>query len=64
MHFSANGREPLRGMTFERPTPALELSKTQLRGLQAWAIGFYNAAGALTSYVPCPPARLILRSSI
>ncbi|KAF2757845.1 hypothetical protein EJ05DRAFT_368530 [Pseudovirgaria hyperparasitica] len=46
MHWSANGREPIHGLTFERPTPKLELSRTQDRVLQTWACGFYNAAGA------------------
>jgi hypothetical protein len=47
MHWNVNGREPLNGFTFERPTPPLELSKTQNRFLQNWACGFYNAAGLL-----------------
>lgn len=45
MHASVNGREPLNGLTFERPTPALELAETQNRILQTWACGYYNAAG-------------------
>ncbi|KAF0328732.1 hypothetical protein GQ607_004144 [Colletotrichum asianum] len=46
MHWSPNGREPLNGLTFERPTPTRELSKTQDRPLQTWACGFYNEPGA------------------
>ena len=46
MHWNPNGREPINGLTFERPTPALELSKDQHVLRQAWAIGFYNAIGA------------------
>ncbi|KAK3984631.1 hypothetical protein QBC44DRAFT_276908 [Cladorrhinum sp. PSN332] len=46
MHWSENGREPVNGLTFERPTPAGELSKNQHQLRQAWAIGFYNWMGA------------------
>ncbi|KAK0616884.1 hypothetical protein B0T14DRAFT_483348 [Immersiella caudata] len=46
MHWSENGREPINGLTFERVTPAGELSKNQQRRTQAWAIGFYNWIGA------------------
>ncbi|KAG8867030.1 hypothetical protein FRB98_004411, partial [Tulasnella sp. 332] len=46
MHASTNGREPLKGLTFERPTPPLELASQQTHALQNWAIGFYNAPGA------------------
>ncbi|KAK4228281.1 hypothetical protein QBC38DRAFT_475295 [Podospora fimiseda] len=46
MHWSENGREPINGLTFERLTPAGELSKDQKRLTQAWAIGFYNWMGA------------------
>ncbi|KAF8299951.1 hypothetical protein DL93DRAFT_2122330 [Clavulina sp. PMI_390] len=48
MHASSNGREPLRGITFERPIPAGEFASTQNDALQSWAIGFYNDAGAVT----------------
>jgi hypothetical protein len=48
MHAGANGREPLRGLTYERPIPPLEFASTQTSGLQNWAIGFYNPAGAVT----------------
>ncbi|KXJ90395.1 hypothetical protein Micbo1qcDRAFT_120327 [Microdochium bolleyi] len=46
MHWSQNGREPLSGLTFERPTPAKELSDKQTDELQTWACGFYNEIGA------------------
>ncbi|KAG9000803.1 hypothetical protein FRB90_011740 [Tulasnella sp. 427] len=46
MHASNSGREPLKGLTYERPIPRLELAKSQKSGLQVWAIGFYNAPGA------------------
>lgn len=47
MHLNPNytGREPVRGLTFERPIPPGELSKTQTAYRQAWAIGFYNSVG-------------------
>jgi hypothetical protein len=48
MHASANGREPLKGLTFERSIPPLEFASTQTDALQNWAIGFYNSAGAVT----------------
>lgn len=48
MHYGSNGREPLHGLTFERPTPIGELAKNQKRVLQTWAIGFYNNVGELT----------------
>ncbi|KAG8852600.1 hypothetical protein FRB96_008599 [Tulasnella sp. 330] len=52
MHASANGREPLKGLTFERPIPPLEFAKSQTHALQNWAIGFYNSPGAsLFGYV-------------
>ncbi|KAM5380067.1 hypothetical protein ACJZ2D_003714 [Fusarium nematophilum] len=46
MHWNQNGREPLNGLTFERPTPRGELAKTQQRQLQIWACGYYNEAGS------------------
>jgi len=39
-------REPLRGLTMERPTPLQDLARTQTRVLQTWAIGFFNSAAA------------------
>jgi hypothetical protein len=47
MHYNQNGREPINGLTFERPTPAGELAKSQTRILQCWAIGFYNKIGKI-----------------
>lgn len=48
MHWNDNGREPISGLTFERPTDPGELSKDQKRLTQAWAIGFYNWMGKLS----------------
>ncbi|KAG9014731.1 hypothetical protein FRB94_010578 [Tulasnella sp. JGI-2019a] len=48
MHASANGREPLKGLTFERSIPPHEFAAKQTHALQNWAIGFYNSAGAST----------------
>ena len=45
MHWNVNGREPLNGLTFEKPTKPLELSSNQKRPLQTWACGFYNWTG-------------------
>jgi hypothetical protein len=45
MHYGDAGREPLHGLTSERYTPPRELSATQQRTTQTWAVGFYNAAG-------------------
>ena len=39
------GREPLHGLTFERPAPVGYLGKSQKRLLQTWAMGMYNEAG-------------------
>ncbi|KAG8966818.1 hypothetical protein FRC05_002381 [Tulasnella sp. 425] len=46
MHAGSNGREPLKGLTFERSIPQWEFAKDQASALQNWAIGFYNAPGA------------------
>ncbi|KAG8909046.1 hypothetical protein FRC01_007179, partial [Tulasnella sp. 417] len=46
MHASPKGREPLKGLTFERSTPPFEFADSQAHALQNWAIGFYNARGA------------------
>ncbi|QRW01412.1 hypothetical protein RhiLY_00409 [Ceratobasidium sp. AG-Ba] len=43
---SGHGREPIRGLTSERPIPPYELARTQSRYLQIWACGFYNATAA------------------
>jgi hypothetical protein len=47
MHTDDNGREPLKGLTFERATPPREFARTQTRPLQNWAIGFFNRASKL-----------------
>lgn len=39
------GREPIRGLTFERSLRPGELSQSQTSWRQAWAIGFYNSFG-------------------
>ncbi|KAF7344839.1 hypothetical protein MVEN_01645600 [Mycena venus] len=46
MHASDSGREPLKGLTFERSIPSGEFAAKQTDALQNWAIGFYNAPGA------------------
>ncbi|KAF8299954.1 hypothetical protein DL93DRAFT_2122332 [Clavulina sp. PMI_390] len=48
MHASANGREPLKGLTYERSIPPAEFASTQTHALQNWAVGFYNDPGAVT----------------
>src|SRR5437870_9368728 len=45
MHFGPAGREPIRGLTSERPAPPKFLHDNQTRRVQNWAVGFYNAAG-------------------
>jgi hypothetical protein len=45
MHYSDNGREPLNGLTFERPVPTFEFARTQGIYLQNWACGYYNSPG-------------------
>ena len=49
LHHKDSGREPLRGLTYERPTPPQELASSQTSWLQTWAIGFYNAPGTFNS---------------
>jgi hypothetical protein len=46
MHYGNSGREPLHGLTPERFCPPLELSATQHRTTQTWAVGLYNTVGA------------------
>ena len=50
---TAIGREPIHGLTFERPAPSGYLADTQQRVCQSWAVAMYNEEGeALTfSYV-------------
>ncbi|KZT29614.1 hypothetical protein NEOLEDRAFT_1127329 [Neolentinus lepideus HHB14362 ss-1] len=46
LHYAENGREPLHGLTFERPVSTGELSANQKRPLQAWTCGYYNELAA------------------
>ncbi|CAH1249301.1 Hypp8577 [Branchiostoma lanceolatum] len=46
MSFLPTGREPIHGMTMERPAAPGMLADTQRRRLQTWAVAFYNAPGA------------------
>ena len=48
MHWGDNGREPIHGLTRERGSRHQELSATQLRRTNNWAVGFYNARAAYT----------------
>jgi hypothetical protein len=42
------GREPIHGLTFERPAPIGYLAETQKRPCQSWAVGMYNEPGGYT----------------
>ena len=48
MHYGRRGREPVRGLTLERRSRAHELAMTQATVANNWAVGFYNALGAVT----------------
>jgi hypothetical protein len=48
MHWGNHGREPIRGLTFERMSQAGELAQNQTSVFQNWAIGFYNSPGGFT----------------
>ncbi len=39
------GREPIHGLTFERPAPSGYLAVTQKRVCQSWAVAMYNEPG-------------------
>ena len=39
------GREPIHGLTFERPAPVGYLAETQTRICQSWAVAMYNEKG-------------------
>ena len=41
------GREPIHGLTFERPAPVGYLADTQDRICQSWAVAMYNEQGEL-----------------
>jgi hypothetical protein len=45
MHNGSRGREPIHGLTRERGSRWHELSITQTRRTNNWAVGFYNAPG-------------------
>lgn len=61
MDYGTNGREARLGLTKERGPDAGDLSSTSTRGPQVWAIGFYNAEGAVGLRQifgdPCNPTR-------
>jgi hypothetical protein len=48
MHYEGwnYNREPLRGLTMERPPPLQDLASTQTRVLQTWACGYFNSPAA------------------
>ena len=39
------GREPIHGLTFERPAPVGYLADTQSKVCQSWAVAMYNEEG-------------------
>ena len=45
MSRTAIGREPVHGLTFERPAPDGYLADTQTRVCQSWAVAMYNEEG-------------------
>lgn len=45
LHWGDEGREPLNGLTWERPKPIREISRTRNPQLQLWACGYYNRIG-------------------
>ena len=44
------GREPIHGLTFERPAPVGYLAETQSRVRQSWAVAMYNEEGEFGNY--------------
>jgi hypothetical protein len=50
MHYGSIGREPLRGLTYERKSRMYELSPSQKDIHQSWAVSLYNKIGAYTFY--------------
>lgn len=48
LHYGANGREYIHGLTRERPVPPKEMHPLQTDTLENWAVGFYNAPGGYT----------------
>ena len=45
MCYHKEGREPIHGLTFERPAKPKDLSEKQTRVCQNWAIAMYNEPG-------------------
>ena len=43
------GREPIHGLTFERPAPVGYLAETQTKVCQSWAVAMYNEEGESVS---------------
>jgi len=48
MHWGDHGREPIRGLTYEKPSGKGVLANTQTDVFQNWAVGFYNSPGGFT----------------
>ena len=48
LHYGANGREFVRGLTKERSSRPFELSSTQSQTYRNFAVGFYNDQGGYT----------------
>ena len=48
LHWDANGREFVHGLTRERDSLRGELSKSQTNQYQSWGVGLYNGAGGYT----------------
>ncbi|XP_035672836.1 uncharacterized protein LOC118413503 [Branchiostoma floridae] len=48
MAYRQSGREPIHGLTMERPANVGYIADTQKRWEQTWAVGFYNFYGAYT----------------
>lgn len=46
---TAMGREPIHGLTFERPAPIGYLAETQKHLRQSWAVAMYNEIGEVSS---------------
>ena len=45
MSLTTSGREPVHGLTFERPALMGYLADTQTRVCQSWAVAMYNEEG-------------------
>jgi hypothetical protein len=59
MDYSLNGRERLNGFTAERGPDPGDLSKNSGKGIQTWAVGWYNRPGSYAMHEifkdPCDP---------